>query len=200
MSCSLKAGLSILTFSKTDKGDSPFYHFAFNIPENKIEDAEYWQQSKTDFIKPPKHLTDDSLNSDNIVHFRHWDAHSVFFYDPAGNVVEYIARHTLKNTTSGKFTVKDILCISEIGLVVDDVFKTSNNLLEVVNIPQYKNSSENFLAHGDHHGLILLFKQGTLEAFNKGKHRQTFETEILINPPVNQKQSKLPDHPFIIRN
>jgi catechol-2,3-dioxygenase len=32
-----------------------------------------------------------------VVDYSHWNAHSIFFLDPAGTVVEYIARHDLKN-------------------------------------------------------------------------------------------------------
>ena len=40
----------------------------------------------------------------DIVDYSHWNAHSIFFLDPGGNVVEYIARHDLKNGAPGAFS------------------------------------------------------------------------------------------------
>lgn len=196
--CTFQAGSSLLTFTKTDKKNAPFYHFAFNIPENKIKKAEKWQQAKTEFIKPPRHLTDRSMYSDNIVHFRHWDAHSLFFYDPAGNVVEYIARHTLNNKIEGDFTQDDVLCISEIGLVVEDVKHTSDIVAQQFGFKQYKGASEDFSALGDENGLIIFFRQNTKEAFQKGKSRQVFGTQMSLNLKSKSSNWQIPRYPYII--
>ena len=77
-----------------------------------------------------------------MVDFSHWNAHSVFFYDPAGNVVEYIARHDLKNAAPGGFGSADILYASEIAWIVDDVAATASTLKKVVGIDQYRGASE----------------------------------------------------------
>ncbi len=196
--CSFRTGSSLLTFRKTNESNAPFYHFAFNIPENKIKQAEQWQKSKAAFISPPPHLLDEAYQSANIVHFRHWDAHSLFFYDPAGNVVEYIARHTLNNPAEGGFTVNDVLYISEIGLVVDDVYSSSDSIAGPASLKQYQRASENFLALGDEKGLIIFFKEHTRAAFNKGKPRQTYGAEIAINKEIKHKNLQVANHPFNI--
>jgi hypothetical protein len=55
---SVMAGQTVLTFELIDKKyGRPFYHFAFNIPENKIEKAYEWQKIKTDIIHPNRTLT-----------------------------------------------------------------------------------------------------------------------------------------------
>ena len=64
----------------------------------------------------------------DIVDYSHWNAHSIFFLDPGGNVVEYIARHDLKNGAPGAFSSRDILGTSEIALIVDDVPATVTHL------------------------------------------------------------------------
>ena len=197
--CSFRTGASRLIFSKTNSnGKQPFYHFAFNIPENKIALAETWQKTRSRFIKPPKHLNDPKF-SDNIVHFRHWNAHAIFFYDPAGNVVEFIARHTLPNAADGPFSTSDILYISEIGLVVNDVYQASSQLKKQVDIPQYLSASETFLAHGDHHGLIIFFKENTLAAFQQGRHRKSFRTAVRLNRKMNSELWQIGQYPFTIR-
>ena len=196
--CTFQTGRSLLSFTKTADSSSPFYHFAFNIPENKIKKAELWQETKTPFIKPPPNLLDKSLQSDNIVHFRHWDAHALFFYDPAGNVVEYIARHPLNNRAEGDFSPKDVLYISEIGLVVDNVYDAFDDISIQIGLEQYKGASKNFLAIGDEYGLIIFFKKNTKAAFNKGASRQTFGTQISINHKVEGENCKVGAYPFII--
>ena len=107
------AGQTVLTFELIDKKyGRPFYHFAFNIPENKIEKAYEWQKIKTDIIHPNPDFNWDSTKK--IVHFSGWNANSIFFLDPAGNLLEYIARHDLKNANAAEFSAKDILYAGDI--------------------------------------------------------------------------------------
>ena len=137
----------------------PFYHFAFNIPENKVRAARDWQAERTPLIPPPERLRDPEY-PDDIVNYRHWNAHSVFFFDPAENVVEYIARHDLPNAASGGFGPADILYASEIGFVVDDVLETADVLRGVAGVERYRSGDDQFTALGDEHGLLLVFRRG----------------------------------------
>ena len=86
------AGGTRLTFRTAGalEGDRPFYHFAFNIPENKVLDARSWQLERSDLMPVPARLR-DARYPDDVVHFSHWNAHSVFFLDPAGNALEFKA-------------------------------------------------------------------------------------------------------------
>ena len=156
---SILAGKTIIDFHLTNVSPAPFYHFAFNIPENKIEQALLWQRTRTEIISTPRQLMDDNY-SDDVRHFRHWNAHSIFFHDPAGNLLEYIARHDLNNAESGSFSSKDILCASEIALLVDDAPHTAANLNKILNLEDYKNTSEFFKPIGDENGLLLVMKNG----------------------------------------
>jgi catechol-2,3-dioxygenase len=160
------AGETALTFESADAGaGQPFYHFAFNIPENKIRAARDWQRERTPLLPIPARLRDRAY-PDDVVDYRHWDAHSVFFFDPAGNVVEYIARHTLKNDAPGAFSSKDILYASEIGLVVDDVPAAAAKLQEFAGLDQYRDGSAQFMAIGDERGLLLAMKRGRVISFD----------------------------------
>ncbi|MDC8003951.1 hypothetical protein POV27_07795 [Aureisphaera galaxeae] len=198
--CSFIAGLSLVTFLKTDNDatGAPFYHFAFNIPENMIGLVEKWLAPKTPIIEAPSHLRDSDY-SNNIVHFGHWNAHSVFFYDPAGNVVEFIARHDLKNPSkSQRFESKDILYVSEIGLVTDDVNKLYNAISKQFGLYTYKGGSERFTAVGDEYGLILLMNSNTRAAFNQGRKRETYPTQIILNDNAGNEIWEAPGLPFTI--
>jgi catechol-2,3-dioxygenase len=75
-----------------------------NIPENKIEEAQDWLlQHNCKLLKAtPNEVIDVEKN---IVYFHTIHAHSVYFYDPAGNLVELIARHHLNNSSIKQFDV-----------------------------------------------------------------------------------------------
>lgn len=143
----------------------PFYHFAFNVPENKLLDAHRWLSQRTALIPIPQNLRDSNY-PDDVVHYRHWNAHSLFFFDPAGNVVEFIARHDLDNAAQGRFSSDDILYASEIAFVVDDVAVMQSALAKTTGFLQYKGASDAFAAIGDENGLILLMKRGRMISFD----------------------------------
>ena len=155
----IDAGLTRITFLKSAETDAkPFYHFAFNIPENKILAAHQWQKERCPLLPIPERLRNGKY-PDDVVNYSHWNAHSVFFFDPAGNVVEYIARHDLKNAGSGDFGSDDILYASEIAFVVEDVTATAAILKDVAGVVQYRGASDEFAAIGDEHGLLLVMKR-----------------------------------------
>jgi hypothetical protein len=158
----VEAGESRITFvnsAETVEGRQPFYHFAFNIPENKILKALEWQKPRTPMLPIPERNRAAGYPPE-VVDYSHWNAHSIFFLDPAGNVVEYIARHDLKNGDNSPFSWADILYASEIGLIVDDVAATAETLKELSAVPQYRGGSDQFMAIGDDWGLLLVMKRG----------------------------------------
>jgi catechol-2,3-dioxygenase len=168
----VEAGRTRLTFVNAPAGgEKPFYHFAFNIPENKAIAARDWQAKRTPLLPIPQALRDPKY-PDDVVHYRHWNAHSVFFFDPAGNVVEYIARHDLNNPAPGDFGVADILYASEIAFVVDDVAAATRALKEAVGLGEYTGASEQFAALGDEHGLLLVMKRGRLISFEAKENKE----------------------------
>jgi catechol-2,3-dioxygenase len=191
------AGPSRLTFVTAGPEDGkPFYHFAFNIPENKIRGAHRWQKERTPLLPIPARLRDPQY-PDDVVDYRHWNAHSVFFLDPAGNVVEYIARHDLKNAARGEFSPEDILCASEIGLIVDDVAATATRLTEVVGVEQYRGGSDQFTALGDEHGLLLVMKRGRVLSFDAPQKKEAgvFRTSASVRG-VRRTNYRVPRFPY----
>ena len=152
-SFTVNAGSSQIRFERSMNGTKPFYHFAFNIPENLFCEAKIWLKSRTDLIKSPETGSDD-------FHFISWNAHSVFFYDPSGNILELIARHNLKNGSDGEFTERKFLCISEIGIPVKSVNKISVILNETYGIPLFSGDNESFSAMGDDNGLFIIVNKG----------------------------------------
>lgn len=170
----IQAGLSQITFQKTTSamGD-PWYHIAFNIPEHKLLQARDWHLKRAPLILTPKHQRDAKYPKD-VRHFPHWNAHSLFFWDPAGNLLEYIARHDLKSTATGTFTTKDILYASEIGFVVEDQSAIARQLHQDLGLEAYPKGVNFWWAMGDEQGLILCLPKGRVWG-RKEDRTQTFD-------------------------
>jgi len=197
-----RAGASRLTFIHVDSDhldsdqENPFYHFAFNIPENKILAAREWQKKRTKLIPPGENLRDPEFPAD-VVDFSHWNAHSVFFWDPGGNLVEYIARHDLNNGAPGPFGTDDILYASEIAFIVDDVRATASKLRLAFELEQYRGGSDQFTAVGDEHGLLLVMKRGRNLGFGEGKPADCYATSAHVHGTGPSRYS-FPELPYEI--
>ncbi|MEG2101632.1 MAG: VOC family protein, partial [Flavobacterium sp.] len=113
----IKAGNSTLKFVENSDFNS-IYHFAFNIPENKLDEAIAWCKTKVDLIV----IEDQNV----ITNFENWNAHAVYFYDNNGNLLEFIARHDLNNSQKEEFSSKSILNVSEIGIVNENPLELGN--------------------------------------------------------------------------
>lgn len=137
---------SDITFLKSSL-ENPFYHFAFNIPENQIKQAKEWALQRFKLI---------SLNGEDEFDFLSWNAHSIYFYDPAGNILEFIARHNLNNKSDTDFSGKSILNVSEIGLPVVDVKIFYETINKNFNIPVFSGDMKTFTAAGDDDGLMII--------------------------------------------
>jgi hypothetical protein len=185
----MRAGETKISFIQTAiKEKAPFYHFAFNIPENKILLAREWQLKRTPLSTTPPHMTDPGY-PDDVRHFRSWNAHSVFFWDPAGNLVEYIARHDLNNSSSGEFSNKDLLCASEIAFIVEDTDAVANEVKSTFNLQQYRGGDADFRAIGDEQGLLLMIRKGRVWESHTSIARtpETIKTAVTIRAGKGEK-------------
>ena len=93
-SIKFSAGLSTLVFRKTYK-ENPFYHFAFNIPANKFEEAHTWASQRVQLLP--------ITPGNTIADFKSWNAKAFYFYDNNQNIVEFIARFDLDNNSDKPF-------------------------------------------------------------------------------------------------
>jgi catechol-2,3-dioxygenase len=183
----VEAGETMLTFvtsADVVDGRPPFYHFAFNIPENKILQALEWQKARSPLLAIPERNRAAGYPPE-VVDYSHWNAHSIFFLDPAGNVVEYIARHDLKNGDTTPFSWADILYASEIAFVVDDVAAAAAAIKDAAIVNQYKGGSDQFTAVGDEHGLLLVMKRGRVIDFtsNAANGVRPYRTQVAVRGP-----------------
>lgn len=145
----VKAGDTELVFKQAWSDFDGAYHFAFNIPENQYDAAKRWIARRIDLLRDKTGKEDFASQT--------WTSDSVYFLDAAGNVLEFIARHSLNNGVNEDFDSRQILNISEIGLPSEDVVGLANELCTRLGLSVFKQEpSENFTPVGDDNGLLIL--------------------------------------------
>ena len=160
-SLEVMVGGTTLLFTKADSDFDGAYHFAFNIPENQFHTAKEWIASRIPLLHDE--TGKDEFDSES------WNSHSIYFKDAAGNVLEFIARHNLKNAVEGEFDSSQILNVSEIGLPSEDVIGWANELCTKLNLSVFKQEpSETFTPVGDDNGLFILPIQNRIWIPNSG--------------------------------
>lgn len=166
---------TLLIFEETTASTNPFYHIAFNIPSNKIDEAYDWLRKRTDPL-----WIDDYKSY--IADFRNWNAKSVYFFDSAGNIAEFIARADLKDIVDEPFSSKHIRSVSEIGLVFPEQdFKQSiQKLLHDHQLTYFAKQPplEGFCAIGDDKGLFIIVPENRSWYPCKEKPAGIFPMEI----------------------
>lgn len=157
----IHAGKTTLVFTQALPDFDGAYHFAFNVPENQFQGAKAWISSRIPLLRDESGK--DEFQSES------WNSHSVYFKDAAGNVLEFIARHSLENATEGDFDGRQILNVSEIGLAAKDVVKFANELCTPFGLSVFKQEpNENFTPVGDDSGLFILPIKGRIWIPNSG--------------------------------
>lgn len=151
---SVEVGYSELRFCPAPPGMQPFYHVAFSVPHNQLEAARAWVQARTGLLPLPA--------GGFVADFANWNAHAFYFLDPAGNVLECIARHDLPNARTAPFSAAGLLGISEVGLVVADVPAAVKRVCAETAAPVFHRGPvrEDFAAIGDDDGLLILVREG----------------------------------------
>lgn len=145
----VRAGSTTLVFTQARPDFEGAYHFAFNIPENQLAAAIAWSTGRFPLLH-------DETGKE-IFDSKTWNSHSVYFKDAAGNVLEFIARHTLDNAVPGNFDSRQIINVSEIGLPSEDVIGLANQLCARLGLSVYRGqANENFTPVGDEDGLFIL--------------------------------------------
>ena len=145
----VKAGKTDLAFTQAPMEFDGAYHFAFNIPENQFYAAKAWISGRIALLRGENGQGEFGLNT--------WNSHSVYFKDAAGNVLEFIARHDLKNAAQADFDSRQILNVSEIGLPSENVIEFTNELCTSLGLSVFRQEpNETFTPVGDDNGLLIL--------------------------------------------
>jgi catechol-2,3-dioxygenase len=130
-------GASVVRF---EPGPDVCSHFAVNVPPERFDEAVAWGRSQANLIQ------DD-------VPFPLWRARAAYYFDPAGNLVELIAR---ERAPGEELLVE----VSEVGLPVADVGAAAEFLESELDLPHFSGDRESFSAVGDDRGLLILVPVG----------------------------------------
>ena len=153
----VQAGYTRLGF-RQKPGVAP-YHFAFNIPAGQEEEARQWLARRTDLL---------SFQGQQIIDFSAWEAYAMYFRDPMGNIVEFIARRPLGLSPKRPFGPVAIAGLSELGMAVHDIAPVLQKLGQHYGLAQFDGNVESFCAVGDHEGLFIVVNQAQKEWFPAG--------------------------------
>lgn len=114
----MSIGTSTLTFQESEQ--STLYHFAINIPGNQFTLAKHWALKRVVLNR------EDAVDE---VYYPRFDADAFYLEDPAGNVIELIARRNVDKWSD--FTVKSLLNLSEISITTPFVEEVGEQLQSI---------------------------------------------------------------------
>jgi catechol 2,3-dioxygenase-like lactoylglutathione lyase family enzyme len=150
-----QAGSTQMTFEASEQ--KYIYHYCFLIPSNKLEAAIKWLNFRVDLIK---------IEGEQIIqNSEAWNADSIYFYDGAGNLAEFIVRYDLENEVKNEvknkmmeqsFDLSQILCLNEIGMPTKNVTALNQAIEKELNSKFWKGDFEHFGTNGTQEGLFLL--------------------------------------------
>lgn len=149
-SLTYSTGKSKLTFQSAEKNTQPYYHFAFTIPKNKMDEAIVWCKKRVELIK--------DYDGNELIIFDNWNAESIYFYDNNHNILEFICRKDLPNESMELFSSQSIENISEAGIVADEPLKFGEELRQKTKLDYYVKGPkrEDFAAMGTNTGLFVI--------------------------------------------
>ncbi|KQL38834.1 glyoxalase [Bacillus sp. FJAT-25509] len=180
-SFTIEVGESLLEFVETNEDTNPFYHFAFNISSNHFQEAKRWAQS---FVK----LTiEDGLDE---IYFEFLDAHSFYFEDPSGNIVEFISRHSISPKSAKPFSIQSIININEINLTTLDVFPVGKQLISNGILVRNNKEMVNSLNFMGAKGCYILLGPPNRKWLFSNKQAEIFPVVITVD---NEKIIKVSD-------
>lgn len=154
-------GESAVEFRQANTGTDPFYHVAFSVPGGSIDDAAEWLAVRTDL------LTDDDRER---FRYEFIGADAIYAADPAGNVLELLARDGRDRPDRPEMAGPDVedkpfgpasfLDVGEIGIVTEEVCGAARALDDVFDLPGEPNEGGDFAYLGDADGAFVLVAPG----------------------------------------
>ena len=153
---SFQAGQTELIFEE-DVNSNFIYHFAFLIPNQKIEEAIPFLETKGIELL--------QRNGEKIIYFgtkEKYTGRAIYFFDEDGNIGEFIERPSLGHTAIDDFNLKQIIKINEIGIPVEAPISFSQQLISKYQIQLIdpNHLTENFCWVGDYNGVFIVVKNG----------------------------------------
>ncbi|MBX7203260.1 MAG: hypothetical protein K1X77_09325 [Bacteroidia bacterium] len=189
---SVMVGNSKLTFRKGQTGYGGIYNFTLDVPENQIESVRLWVLKRSGIVP-------NAETNAEIQHKSKLNAHSLYFRDPVGNLIECIARHDLANAREGEFDQTMFTGISNVSVVTRNVKDCGDTLYKYFQYAGVDGTSNSVKLVGGNSGTLTLhiptrpfFPTEDIVAF-------PYRIEIVISNPSNQA-FKLPGTETFIRS
>jgi len=187
----VRVGSSLLTFKAfpfiPQFPRSPQYHFSLNIPSNQAENALEWLKNEgnkySDGPSNPVEIWESEFTGAEIIRRDRYNAHSVFFKDPGGNVIELIARHNLNNQQEGIFNHSMILNISGVAIVTRDVKESAKRIRNTFDVIEVPGTTSGFKPLGSENGLIVLVVPGRSWEPTDSQSAESWPMEITVRHP-----------------
>lgn len=189
-SFTVQAGRTRLRFEETSHDVR--YHFTFTIPRNTLLQAKEWLLKRVPLLC--------TKEGEDVVHFPTIHARSLYFFDAANHILEFMAHDDLSQEREGPFGAASVLTVSEIGLPVEDVRAFSSQLKEQIEIGPYPGSrpiSEDFAYLGDLSGQFVVVKAGRPWFPTETIRAAAFPVQLTISGPRAQ-QIWLSPYPYLI--
>lgn len=169
----IAAGSTEIEFKEVD--NDPYYHFAFDVSDNQFEEAKDWVKQRVPLLIE---------EGEDEAFFEHFPARAFYFEDPAGNIVEFIARPTITENQEHPFTVESIYYVSEMSLVVNDP-KEAHDVLAQLGVPERDRKEPNpagltFMGERQEGSFLLLTPPGRRWYFSD-KVSAVFPMEVKLN-------------------
>lgn len=186
----VETGETSIRFEEAEPGTAPYYHVAWAIPENKIEEAKDWLGARTPISK--------GWNGREIFDFRRVNRHGFFFADPAGNILEFIARHDLQDGVDVPFRREHIFYVNHAGLVVDDMDDAIERIREGLGLEPTDDPVANFATLGDGHRHLTLVTRNRLWLPDMVRAAGVHEAEIVLHGSPS-RALELEGYPYRVR-
>lgn len=148
----IRAGASKLILRQGPTGPGK-QHLAFTIPRSMFDSAKQWASDRVLLLR-------DAEGRDEFETSAHWNAHSFYFTDPEGNILEFIIRRDIVDHRTDSFGAAHIRSISEVGMAVDDVPDVAAHIKSMFDIDTYGSGAPTFQPVGDVEGLLILVNPG----------------------------------------
>ena len=165
----VKVGESVIRFIQSHH--PAFYHFAINIPGNQFSMMKYWLQDRVELNRE---------EGRDEIYFSKFDADSMYFEDPTGNVVEFIGRR--HRDLFGDLSPSSFLSVSEVGITTPFVAEVSEQLqdfgIALRSGTEVNPESVDFLGGED--TFIVLVRPNRRWYFSK-KYSEIHPLEITLN-------------------
>ncbi|MHA6252795.1 hypothetical protein [Oceanobacillus sp. CAU 1775] len=142
----VKIGDTNLMFKASEEAAS--YHYAINIPGNQFSIMKHWIQERTKLL---------TFRGKTEVFHRNLAADSMYFEDPAGNLVELIGRRN--RDLLGDLTKEAFYDVSEIGITTSHMEEVGDELQDL-GLPLQQGAevdveSLNYIGRDDHFVVLV---------------------------------------------